>query len=141
MAAPKNQVPPPFLDAPTLVNIFGAKGFTSDNLVALVGAHSAGRNHTGTPFDTTVGELDSFTYYSETRDGFAPTTLPSDFSLSQDPATRDAWNEYAASQRAWDKDYVEGYVFLTKSFVSLGVSLFILIYLVVLTDVCAAGPS
>lgn len=103
------QLPPPFFDAQTLLRIFGAKGFTSDELVALVGAHSAGRNHTGTPFDTTVGKLDSPTYYGETRDGFAPTSLPSDLSLALDPSTRDAWNEYSVSQAAWDQDYVGGY--------------------------------
>jgi hypothetical protein len=63
------------------------------------------------PFDTSVGKLDSWTYYSETRDGYAPTTLPSDFFLSQYGETRDSWNVYAASQEAWVKDYVDGYAF------------------------------
>lgn len=75
-----------------------------------MGAHSAGKNHTGVPFDTTVGELDSPTYYTETRDGGAPTTLPSDFFLSQYGETRDSWNVYAVSQEAWVKDYVDGCV-------------------------------
>ncbi|KAL1873561.1 hypothetical protein Daus18300_003927 [Diaporthe australafricana] len=108
-AAAIGQLPPPFFDAQTLLKIFGAKGFTSDELVALVGAHSAGRNHTGTPFDTTIGELDSPTYYGETRAGRAPTSLPSDMSLALDPSTRDAWNEYAASQAAWEADYLVGW--------------------------------
>lgn len=71
------------------------------------------------PFDTTVGELDSWTYYTETRDGGAPTTLPSDFSLSQYGETRDAWNVYAVSQEAWVKDYVDGYVFFYNRFAHL----------------------
>lgn len=62
------------------------------------------------PFDTTVGSLDSWTYYTETRDGGAPATLPSDFSLSQYGETRDSWNVYAVSQEAWAKDFVDGYV-------------------------------
>lgn len=112
MASQPGQLPPPILSAPQLISLFQSKGFTADELVALVGAHSAGKNHTGVPFDTTVGELDSWTYYSETRDGYAPTTLPSDFFLSQYGETRDSWNVYAASQEAWVKDFVDGYVLL-----------------------------
>lgn len=111
MAALDGQLPPPVLPAPTLINVFAGRGFSADELVALVGAHSAGKNHTGVPFDTTVGELDSWTYYTETRDGGAPTTLPSDFFLSQYGQTRDSWNVYAVSQEAWVKDFVDGYVF------------------------------
>ncbi|KAI7773923.1 hypothetical protein LA080_009639 [Diaporthe eres] len=109
VAALEGQLPPSILPAPTLISVFAARGFTDDELVALVGAHSAGKNHTGVPFDTTVGELDSWTYYTETRDGGAPTTLPSDFFLSQYGQTRDSWNVYAVSQEAWAKDYVDGY--------------------------------
>lgn len=116
MASQPGQLPPPILSAPQLISLFQSKGFTADELVALVGAHSAGKNHTGVPFDTTVGELDSWTYYSETRDGYAPTTLPSDFFLSQYGETRDSWNVYAASQEAWVKDYVDGYVLLLRLF-------------------------
>lgn len=112
MPAPLGQLPPPTLDAPTLISVFANRGFSADELVALVGAHSAGKNGTGVPFDTTVGELDSWTYYTETRDGGAPTTLPSDFFLSQYGLTRDSWNVYAVSQEAWIKDFVDGYVFL-----------------------------
>lgn len=111
MAAFDGQLPPPTLQAPMLIAGFARRGFTSDELVALVGAHSAGKNHTGVPFDTTVGELDSWTYYTETRDGGAPTTLPSDFFLSQYGETRDSWNVYAVSQEAWIKDFVDAYVF------------------------------
>lgn len=113
-AAVQGQLPPPTLDAPTLISVFAGRGFTSDELVALVGAHSAGKNHTGVPFDTSVGTLDSWTYYSETRDLYAPATLPSDFFLSQYGETRDSWNVYAASQEAWIKDYVDGYVLLIR---------------------------
>lgn len=67
------------------------------------------------PFDTTVGELDAWTYYTETRDGGAPATLPSDFFLSQYGETRDSWNVYSVSQEAWVKDYVDGYVASTIS--------------------------
>lgn len=108
-APPLGQVPAPTFDAQTMIKIWGARGFTSDELVALVGAHSAGKNRTGVPFDTSVGELDSWTYYSETRDLYAPATLPSDFFLSQYGQTRDSWNVYAASQEAWVKDYVDGW--------------------------------
>ncbi|KAI3397149.1 hypothetical protein diail_11211 [Diaporthe ilicicola] len=139
--APMGQLPPPFFDATTLIRIFSAKGFTKDELVALVGSHSAGRNHTGTPFDTSVGKLDSPTYYGETRDGNAPTSLPSDMSLAHDPATRDSWNEYAASQAAWQQDYVQGWVKLITlgNDVSQLVDCSEVVYKAFEEDPCAAG--
>lgn len=84
------QIPPPTLDAPTLVKLFQARNFSAIDLVALVGAHSCGGTNDFVPFDTTPGELDSPTYYTEVLTGSAPTTLASDKSLSLDALTTDA---------------------------------------------------
>lgn len=78
------------LDAPDLVKAFQARNFSSIDLVALVGSHSCGGNRSFVPFDTTPGEMDSPTYYTEVLTGSAPTILPSDKALALDPSTTDA---------------------------------------------------
>lgn len=106
--APLFELPPPTSNASTLVQVFGAKGFTSEDLVALVGSHSCGGNLSGFNFDTTVGVMDSPTYYTEVLRGDAPTILPSDKSLALDPQTTDDWQEYARDQYAWQSAYTAG---------------------------------
>lgn len=98
-------IPGPNTNATVLIAAFEAKGFTSEDLVALVGAHSAGRNLTGTAFDTTVDELDSSTFYGEVLDGTAPATLFSDQSLATDDVTKDDWVEYRDNQTTWNTDF------------------------------------
>lgn len=94
------------LDAETLVAIFKDRGFTSEDLVALVGAHSCGANLSYFPFDTTPGVMDSPTYYTEVLRGDAPAILPSDKNLALSPVTTNYWQEYARDQNAWDIDYI-----------------------------------
>lgn len=106
-AALVNQLPPPTTNASSMIQIFAARGFTSEDLVALVGAHSAAYNLSRIPFDTTPGELDSCTYYKEVLTGDAPTVLFSDRSLATHPDTQDDWIEYGQSQESWDEDYVK----------------------------------
>ncbi|KAI3394940.1 hypothetical protein diail_2047 [Diaporthe ilicicola] len=84
---------------------FAAKGFGSGELVALYGAHSAAKNLTGTPFDTTPGNLDSTNYYNEVLDGTQPAALFSEQSLATDKATSADWRKYADSQRTWNTDF------------------------------------
>lgn len=105
--SPLGQIPPPTAPAPGLIRGFARRNFTSDDLVALVGAHSVGSNLSFVPFDTSPGVMDSTTYYSEVLIGDAPTTLPSDKSLSTYSETTDAWQEYARDQWAWDQDFTE----------------------------------
>lgn len=89
-ASDPGQLPPPTLDAPTLVRAFQARNFSSIDLVALTGAHSCGGNSSFVPFDTTPGEMDSPAYYSQVLTGSAPTILPADKNLALDPSTTDA---------------------------------------------------
>ncbi|KAK2613088.1 hypothetical protein N8I77_000017 [Diaporthe amygdali] len=104
-ANPTGQIPSPSSNATVLIAQFAAKGFDSGELVALVGSHSAGKNLTGTQFDTTPGSLDSTTFYSEVLDDTQPATLFSDQSLATDDATSADWREYADSQSTWNTDF------------------------------------
>ncbi|KAG8158025.1 hypothetical protein KVR01_012297 [Diaporthe batatas] len=99
------QIPSPASNASVIIAQFAAKGFDSGELVALVGSHSAGKNLTGTQFDTTPGNLDSTTFYTEVLDDEQPATLFSDQSLATDEATSADWKEYAGSQDAWNTDF------------------------------------
>lgn len=101
-AANPTAIPGGNSNATSLVAAFAARGFTGGDLVALVGAHSAGKNLSGAAFDTTVGALDSPTFYGEVLGGGAPAVLPSDQSLAADDATRADWVEYRDSQRSWN---------------------------------------
>lgn len=87
------------------MQIFQDKGFSADDLVALVGAHSCGANSSYIPFDTTPGVLDSPTYYTEVLVGSAPLILHSDKSLALSNLTTNEWQQYARSQIAWDFAY------------------------------------
>lgn len=96
------------LDAEAMVGIFAAKGFTAEELVALVGSHSCGANLSYFPFDTTPGVMDSPTYYTEVMIGAAPAILLSDMNLALSPLTTEHWQEYARDQEAWNIDYIKG---------------------------------
>lgn len=109
-ANPTGQIPSPSSNATVLIAQFAAKGFDSGELVALVGSHSAGKNLTGTQFDTTPGNLDSTTFYTEVLDDDQPATLFSDQSLATDDATSADWREYAGSQSTWNSDFSAAYV-------------------------------
>ncbi|KAL2279137.1 hypothetical protein FJTKL_13705 [Diaporthe vaccinii] len=104
-ANPTGQIPSPNSNATVIIAQFAAKGFDSSELVALVGSHSAGKNLTGTQFDTTPGSLDSTTFYTEVLDDDQPATLFSDQSLSTDEATSADWTKYAGSQDSWNTDF------------------------------------
>lgn len=105
-------IPGPDSKAADLVAEFAAKGFTSEDLVALIGAHSAGKTLTGEAFDSTVDSLDSEAYYGEVLDGTAPAILPSDLNLATDNATKDDWIEYRDNQTAWNVDFARASVIL-----------------------------
>ncbi|KAI0121738.1 ligninase LG6 precursor [Xylariales sp. AK1849] len=102
---PTGQMPSPASDADTLVSDFAAKGFTSTELVALVGAHSAAKNLNGIALDSTVDDLDA-NFYTETADGTAPASIPSDINLSNSSITSSDWNGFAASLSDWQAAFV-----------------------------------
>lgn len=98
-------IPGPNSNATTLIAAFAEKGFTTGDLVALVGAHSAGKNLSDVAFDTTVDELDSPGFYGEVLNDTAPAVLASDLSLATDDASKSEWIEYRDSQSKWNTDF------------------------------------
>lgn len=109
-AEPTGQIPPASDTATQLVALFKSKGFTVEDLVALVGSHSAAVNRQNQPLDSTVDSLDSPTYYGEVANGTAPAILPSDRSLATDNVTKGDWQEYVHSQELWDQHFATAYV-------------------------------
>ncbi|KAJ9142391.1 Peroxidase [Pleurostoma richardsiae] len=114
---PQGLMPSPFQDAPALVELFEAKTFTANDLVALVGAHSVSQqffvdtSKAGAPQDTTDGVWD-VKFYSETSSSETPDGVfkfPSDVSLSQDSTTSTAWRTFAASESSWAAAYAPAY--------------------------------
>ncbi|KAF3049913.1 hypothetical protein E8E11_007976 [Didymella keratinophila] len=93
-----------------LIKLFASKGFSPVDLAALLGAHTAAKQRFTSPdspqeLDSTVGQWDN-KYFSETRSGKAPFTLPSDKSVAQNPLTMIPFNTFALSKGAWDIAFV-----------------------------------
>ncbi|KAF1926712.1 class II peroxidase [Didymella exigua CBS 183.55] len=93
-----------------LIKLFASKGFSPVDLAALLGAHTAAKQRVTAPespedLDSTVGRWDN-KYFSETRSGKAPFTLPSDKSVAQNPLTMIPFNTFALSKGAWDVAFV-----------------------------------
>ena len=86
-AAPDGQVPGSRDPISSILAAFAAKGFSPDDVVALMGTHSVAvqvfddPSQAGKSLDTTPSELD-LKFYEETLDGTAPYTLQSDKGLS-----------------------------------------------------------
>lgn len=91
-----------------MIDIFGRRGFSPKDLVALVGAHSAAYNGSGFPMDSTPGALDSCEFYPQVAKRQAPAILPSDYSLATSPLTREYWMAFGRDQEWWNRAYVEG---------------------------------
>jgi hypothetical protein len=94
-----------------LIKLFASKGFSPIDLAALIGAHTAARQRTtdpsraGATLDSTPGKWDN-TYYSETINGKAPFTLPSDKDISKNLVTMVPFKTFAASKAAWSVAFV-----------------------------------
>lgn len=98
------QLPGPASSAADQIDAFVAKGFTADELIALIGAHTIGKNLSGNALDTTDSKWDN-TFYSDVSSGKAPATLTSDQNLADSNQTTDAWTEYADSESQWEVDF------------------------------------
>jgi hypothetical protein len=81
------------------------------DLAALIGAHTTAKervadpSRAGTAMDSTVGIWDN-KFYSETRSGRAPFTLPADKNIAQNPLTTVPFNTFSVSKGAWDGAFV-----------------------------------
>ncbi|KAI0017625.1 heme peroxidase [Xylariomycetidae sp. FL0641] len=89
-ASPTGQMPTGTDDAASTTAAFKARGFTAKELIALLGAHSVGKDKNGAALDSTVGDLDT-TFYTETADNSAPASLDSDRFLSNSTDTKATW--------------------------------------------------
>lgn len=103
-------LPSGFAQGGDLIKLFASKGFSPVDLAALLGAHTTAKQRVTAPdspqeLDSTVGTWDN-KYFSETRSGKAPFTLPSDKSVAQHPITKLPFNTFALSKRAWDMAFV-----------------------------------
>ncbi|KAF9875125.1 putative peroxidase [Colletotrichum karsti] len=101
----EGQLPTQDSDAATQIKAFKKKGFSSTDLVALVGAHSAGMSLQELSFDSTPDKLDSTVFYPETVQETSPTSLGSDFALSNATETKNIWKGFGASQTRWNSAF------------------------------------
>ncbi|GKT39845.1 manganese peroxidase 1 [Colletotrichum spaethianum] len=92
-------------DAASQINAFKKKGFTATDLVALVGAHSAGQSVQELSFDSTPDKLDSTVYYPQTLEETTPTSLGSDVALGNARETKNIWKGFGASQARWNSAF------------------------------------
>ncbi|KAI0969654.1 peroxidase [Xylaria arbuscula] len=117
-AAPTGKLPLPFMDAPTLIDLFIKKTFTASDLVALVGAHTSAKqrfvdvSRAGAALDTDPQIWDA-SFYGETLTGDNKTffILHSDKSLATYGTTQGQWKLFAGSsgQALWNPAYAQAY--------------------------------
>lgn len=108
--APIGQIPGPNLNAQTAQAVFAARGFSTQDLSALLGAHTAARQFAtniaqmGASLDSTPGVWDTL-YYSQTLNGTAPFSIATDTSMSQDSLASQYYQEFAGNKTAWDASF------------------------------------
>ncbi|KAL2162200.1 hypothetical protein VTH06DRAFT_7113 [Thermothelomyces fergusii] len=108
-------------DAAALAALFADKTISLDELVALVGAHTASVQRffdplaAGSPQDSTPGVWDTL-YYNQTASSDPPkgvVRFPSDVALSQYPPARELWQTFANGQAGWNDNYAAAYLRLS----------------------------
>jgi hypothetical protein len=88
-SAPLNSVPSSRDSVDKILSAFSAKGFSADDVVALLGTHSVAvqvnddPSQAGKSLDSTPSTCDT-KFYTETKDGTAPYSLKSDKLMSND---------------------------------------------------------
>ncbi|KDN67445.1 putative peroxidase [Colletotrichum sublineola] len=102
---PEGVLPTQDSDAAAQINAFKKKGFSATDLVALVGAHSAGQSLQELSFDSTPDKLDSTVFYPETLEETTPTSLGSDVALGYARETKNVWKGFGASQTRWNSAF------------------------------------
>ena len=108
--APVGLLPPAFFTADQIIDLFANKTVGPGGIVALIGAHTASRNHSATstdapPQDLTPGKWDT-EYFSEhlrTNSSTGVFRFPSDVSLAQSPRTGPVFQQFSAQKGAWDE--------------------------------------
>ncbi|KAJ7111415.1 heme peroxidase [Mycena epipterygia] len=111
-AAPEGLLPNPNSPVKVLTDRFADMGFSIRELMALIGAHSTGKQRfqavpTGTTFDSTP-EVWDVRFYSETQStATAPGTykLASDVNFSHNATTQKDYNRFVGNQDNWGNEY------------------------------------
>jgi hypothetical protein len=112
--APEGQVPGSRDPVPKILGAFAEKGFSPEDLVALLGTHSVAvqvsddPSQAGKSLDTTPSVYDT-KFYQETIDGTAPYTLQSDKKLSKSEVTSHTWSNFASSTDEWSSAFVSAW--------------------------------
>ncbi|KAJ6548562.1 heme peroxidase [Mycena capillaripes] len=115
--APMDLLPSPFDPVPKLVARFADMGFSVRELMALIGAHTAGKqrfvdtNQAGKSFDSTADIWD-VRFYSETQSASAaPGTfrLDSDVNFSHNATTVKDYNRFVGNQDDWAREYADAH--------------------------------
>jgi hypothetical protein len=105
--APDGQLPSATVGGDEALQHFSAKGFTAQDLAALIGAHTASRNlntdpqAVGTPQDTTPGVWD-IVYYVQTLLRSAPLSFQSDINLSNQDQVGPWMKQFSQDKAGWD---------------------------------------
>ncbi|KAJ7684142.1 heme peroxidase [Mycena polygramma] len=120
--APKNIAPDGLLPNPNsavkiLTDRFADMGFSIRELMALIGAHSTGKQRFVDPalaesaFDSTVNIWD-VRFYSETQSATAPPgtfRLNSDVNFSHNATTQKDYNRFVGKQDDWAEEYADAH--------------------------------
>ncbi|KAJ3147434.1 hypothetical protein HDU86_007984 [Geranomyces michiganensis] len=109
VANPEGRLPDVFDTADNLLAAFADMGFNATETVALMGAHSIGKqryvdvSHQGAPLDSSPNEMDAQYYADALQDSPPPGTfrLPSDHKLARNIHTKVDWDRFAHDPRAW----------------------------------------
>jgi len=111
--APDGLLPNPNSPVPVLTARFADMGFSIPELMALIGAHTTGKQRfvdttqAGDSFDTTVDIWD-VRFYRETQQNVSTAgvfRLASDVNFSRDPSTVSAYNRFIGEQNDWAEAY------------------------------------
>ncbi|KAH3909255.1 hypothetical protein HBI56_187320 [Parastagonospora nodorum] len=114
VAAPLNSMPSSKDSVDSILAAFSARGFSSDDVVALLGTHSVAiqvvtdPNNVGQPLDSTPAVCDT-KYYVETQSGTAPSSLDSDLRMANDTQTAKTWTDFGNSQDLWAAKFVDAW--------------------------------
>ncbi|KAJ6532491.1 heme peroxidase [Mycena capillaripes] len=115
--APTGLLPNPEDPVDKLVARFADMGFSVRDLIALIGAHTTGKQRFVDPtqanksFDTTVDIWDTRFYTETSNTTVLPGTfkLDSDVAFSTDPTTSPDFSRFIGHQNIWTSDYADAH--------------------------------
>ncbi|KAL1653949.1 hypothetical protein SLS61_003350 [Didymella pomorum] len=114
-AAPLNSMPGSRDSISSILDKFKAKGFSGDDVVALMGTHSVAVQvnddpaQAGKSLDSTPSIYD-LKFYQETLDGTAPYSLQSDKGLANNTETKKRWKEFADGDTSkWNTAFTDAW--------------------------------